>query len=73
MLVTHEGSDAVHNEANNRKAERVAEVERSLRFTKDFLENLESPDDAGRERVEEIAYSLERELDRLRTSKRPDK
>lgn len=48
--------------------ERIAETSRSLDFTRKFLEQLDSSDDSTRQHISEIAHSLERELDRLRTS-----
>ena len=55
------------NRPHEHLEERIAETERSLSFARQFLKDLEAVDEAGYLRVKEIAHSLERELDRLRS------
>ena len=50
---------------------RISEVEAALNFSRTFLEQLSKDDEEGHQRLEEIAYSYERELDRLRSKKAP--
>jgi hypothetical protein len=50
---------------------RISEVESALNYSRAFLEQLCVDDEEVHQRLEEIAYSYERELDRLRSKKVP--
>ena len=50
---------------------RISEVEAALNYSRSFLEQLSNDDEEGHKRLEEITYSYERELDRLRSKKGP--
>lgn len=49
---------------------RISEIERALQFSRAFLDQLSDDDEGNRRRLEEIAFTYERELDRLRSKKR---
>ena len=48
---------------------RISEAESALNYSRAFLEQLCIDDEEVHKRLEEIAYSYERELDRLRSIK----
>jgi hypothetical protein len=62
-----------NSEGEHRSSEsldrRISEAEKAASFSRAFLEHLYVEDKELEERVEEIALSYERELDRLRVRK----
>ena len=52
---------------------RISEVEAALKYSREFLQQLAIEDQEVHHRIEEITYSYERELDRLRSKKNPPK
>ena len=64
------GKDAQTAESPETLDRRISDIEQALAQRRAFLEQLTNADDEVHQRVKEIAFSYERELDRLRSKKK---